>query len=574
MGTDFGFETVQDLVRQVRDSLGLTQDQLARKLGTRQVTVSRWETGSAEPTTKYRALLYKLADQALNKSKSVHAEASKDHVSGLALDWARKHVRRFGDGKFCPFPFEYKVISSSWSLVRSWMEKIDFKNYAPRAFRRFMYPKDGLNYRPIVQLDPLDTILYTAVVFELSAKIEGSRVKGDLDTVLAYRVQPSKDGGLFQAPTESLQSLAMRRIDETRCSYIVEVDVSDFFSQISHSRLLSALEMAGISEDRSTNLVSFLSKISGGHARGLPQGLSASRLLAEAVMNPVDRFLLRSGYVFTRYVDDFVFFCRTREEAKRAVLTLSDYLYTAERLAVHPGKTVMLKTAVYRARLEREEEFNGILSVVGDYMPEDEETPSGETLRTEEILVLLKLFDRAVPQKGHIRLKEVKAILRVARKFNVEKLLPRILSNLEKLVPALREVVLYLNVVIADSNLHSVAEACFGLLKNSAVSSVPIVREWFCWLCVEHFAEDFEEETKLICEGLGTRVQALLARKMQYADWVQYHKQSWLSYEAWDRRGLIYSGAILPGSERRAWMRDVSRGGDTLEQVLAKKIEE
>jgi transcriptional regulator with XRE-family HTH domain len=38
------------VIREIRLRAGLTQKQLARRLGTKQSVVSRWETGSAAPT--------------------------------------------------------------------------------------------------------------------------------------------------------------------------------------------------------------------------------------------------------------------------------------------------------------------------------------------------------------------------------------------------------------------------------------------------------------------------------------------------------------------------------------------
>jgi DNA-binding transcriptional regulator YiaG len=48
-------------VRHVRSSLGLTQSQLAERLGTSQVTVARWETGKMEPAPYYRRAIEDLA---------------------------------------------------------------------------------------------------------------------------------------------------------------------------------------------------------------------------------------------------------------------------------------------------------------------------------------------------------------------------------------------------------------------------------------------------------------------------------------------------------------------------------
>ena len=48
-------------VRHVRGTLGTTQEELAQRLGTVQVTVARWESGKTRPAPYYRRALEHLA---------------------------------------------------------------------------------------------------------------------------------------------------------------------------------------------------------------------------------------------------------------------------------------------------------------------------------------------------------------------------------------------------------------------------------------------------------------------------------------------------------------------------------
>lgn len=47
----------------VRGSLGLSQREFAKRLGTHQVTVARWETGKAKPSPVYIRLIEKVASE-------------------------------------------------------------------------------------------------------------------------------------------------------------------------------------------------------------------------------------------------------------------------------------------------------------------------------------------------------------------------------------------------------------------------------------------------------------------------------------------------------------------------------
>ena len=44
-------------VRELREAAGISQAQLAKRLGTYQVVVSRWETGQCDPETYFLRLL-------------------------------------------------------------------------------------------------------------------------------------------------------------------------------------------------------------------------------------------------------------------------------------------------------------------------------------------------------------------------------------------------------------------------------------------------------------------------------------------------------------------------------------
>ena len=51
-------------IRALRQHLGLTQEELARELGTRQQTISEWETGAYQPRGLSERLLSLVAERA------------------------------------------------------------------------------------------------------------------------------------------------------------------------------------------------------------------------------------------------------------------------------------------------------------------------------------------------------------------------------------------------------------------------------------------------------------------------------------------------------------------------------
>ncbi len=64
-------------VQALRSHLGLTQSEMAEKLGTRQQTISEWETGMYKPRGTSSTLLSIIAEQAKFEYQATSQKASK-----------------------------------------------------------------------------------------------------------------------------------------------------------------------------------------------------------------------------------------------------------------------------------------------------------------------------------------------------------------------------------------------------------------------------------------------------------------------------------------------------------------
>lgn len=91
--------------------------------------------------------------------------------------------------------------------------------------------------------------------------------------------------------------------------------------------------------------------------KGIPQGYSASDLLAKVYANQIDLALRNDGYRHLRYVDDIRIFCRGRIEAKRAILRLSRYIHQ-RGLNLQSAKTKILSAT------EASQDFDGVKPTV------------------------------------------------------------------------------------------------------------------------------------------------------------------------------------------------------------------
>jgi len=141
---------------------------------------------------------------------------------------------------------------------------------------------------------------------------------------------------------------AMRRIWgqlQTGGKWIVDGDIADFFGTISHDRLV-ALVPERVADSKVLGLIR--QTLEAGALRdgvyesavaGTPQGGVISPLLSNIYLHVFDEWMERAGFQLTRYADDWLLVCRTREEAERALASARAVLEGQLGLRVHPEKT-------------------------------------------------------------------------------------------------------------------------------------------------------------------------------------------------------------------------------------------
>ena len=92
-----------------------------------------------------------------------------------SLDWAMEHVNRFDDTSMLPLPFEYSAIKLLWPDIRSYVSEQDALNWKVRAHRSLLAPKGRYAFRIITQLDPLDFLVFAALIREIAKDVEAIR---------------------------------------------------------------------------------------------------------------------------------------------------------------------------------------------------------------------------------------------------------------------------------------------------------------------------------------------------------------------------------------------------------------
>lgn len=255
---------------------------------------------------------------------------------------------------FVDYPYQVEVVEASRA---SWLEQIRSElrvGFNASTCEIVDVPKAGFLSRPGARLRLRDAVVYSALgqaVRDATADWLHGMANVDHSYVLRRRgmsVPWFRDR--FQG-WRAFHDASIRRIDRG-ASYVVFSDLVGYYENIDLGRLRDMLLAANVSDDVLGLLMPCLRKWSGARMRGIPQGVSASDLLAKLYLDPMDRRLRREGYEHLRYVDDIRIFCGSHREARRALRVLTALL--RERgLNVQSAKTRILDATSARAYIEK-----------------------------------------------------------------------------------------------------------------------------------------------------------------------------------------------------------------------------
>jgi hypothetical protein len=135
-------------------------------------------------------------------------------------------------------------------------------------------------------------------------------------------------------------------------TYIVLTDVAGFYDHIDLALLSSDLRALNCPIEIIGMISTCLNAWAPVPGRGIPQGLSASDILAKLYLNSVDQNLRQMGHNQLRYVDDYRVFCGSRHAAKRALLDIAA-LMRQRGLSIQGAKTEILRVGEARANFEQ-----------------------------------------------------------------------------------------------------------------------------------------------------------------------------------------------------------------------------
>lgn len=189
-----------------------------------------------------------------------------------SLEFAKDHIHRFYDTDFYPKPFEFEAIWHNWVEVKKELTSRNVHKMAVTPPRALPWKKPKGGYRIVHQLEPIDALIYTALVYQVADRIEQARSAKEKDIACAYRIDVS-EGSLFSAGSGYERFRDASKDLASSYKYILQTDITDFYNQLYLHRLNNAIEHADpLLKSLADDIEHFLTALNEKASQGVPVG--------------------------------------------------------------------------------------------------------------------------------------------------------------------------------------------------------------------------------------------------------------------------------------------------------------
>jgi RNA-directed DNA polymerase len=247
-----------------------------------------------------------------NALKRVRSNKGSPGIDGMTVGELSAHLR------------------GHWEEIR---EQLLAGTYRPQMVKRQLIPKSGGGMRELGIPTVLDRFIQQAILQVLQSELDGGF------SWHSYGFRPGKSA-------HQAVCIAQKYVQEGR-RWVVDVDLEKFFDRVNHDVLMGKLAkrigdcrvLMTIRRYLETGVMAHGGVVMERY-EGTPQGGPLSPLLANVLLDEVDKELEKRGHRFVRYGDDCNVYVQSRRAGER-VMRLLRRLFTGLKLQVNESKSAV-----------------------------------------------------------------------------------------------------------------------------------------------------------------------------------------------------------------------------------------
>ncbi|SDT05475.1 RNA-directed DNA polymerase [Winogradskyella sediminis] len=275
--------------------------------------------------------------------------------TSLKLSWERVISSVGADAKDY---FGIGVFSRNTDIVLEELSKLIIsEKYQPKRPFKYFEPKKSGTQRTKTVLNIEDALVFQAIsnhiaeleysnLNETNESVFGSVLNKDVSKGIKLLDEEPENFYFFEfyvEPYNRFINSINEILESGQVTHILETDITGFFDTIPHSTILLELKNRNID----TKILELLSKClnvwsgtrdSATYGVGIPQGPAGSFLIANIILDSLDRFAIKKGLHYYRFMDDIRIYGKSRNELIQNLVQIDRHL-KSKSLCLNSKKT-------------------------------------------------------------------------------------------------------------------------------------------------------------------------------------------------------------------------------------------